>query len=146
MKLISTLFHPLLMATYSSMFLYVLIPSIFSPIPAAVDSIFYRCYFRYYIYSSDSQHSLYEANKANQQLELTIREERIIPFITISCFYAASTYMFYVKMNLTATIMTVMLIATALIVVLAIISLSYKISIHAAGAWGICRNHFCYLS
>lgn len=138
MQSISSLFHPLLMATYTSMLLYLIFPSIFSPIPIQSIPYFIGAIFLTTFLIPAISILLLKLTKRISNLELTNREERIIPFISIALFYGVTTYLFYVKMNLTSTIMTVMIIATALIVALTIISLSYKISVHAAGIWGIC--------
>lgn len=138
MKLVSTIFHPLLMATYTSMLLYIIFPSIFSPIPIQSIPYFIGAIFITTFLIPAVSILMLRFTKRISSLKLTNREERIMPFISIALFYSISTYMFYVKMNLTATIMAVMIIATALIVILTIISLAYKISVHAAGIWGIC--------
>lgn len=138
MKLISSIFHPLLIATYTSMLLYLIFPSIFSPIPVQSIPYFIGAVFVTTFIIPAASILLMKLTNRISSLDLTNREERIIPFVSIALFYAITTYLFYVKMNLTATIMTVMIIATALIVTLTIISLAYKISVHAAGIWGIC--------
>lgn len=138
MKLISAIFHPLLMATYTSMLLYIIFPSIFSPIPTHTIPYFIGAIFLTTFIIPVVSILLLKLSKRISSLELTIREERIIPFVSIALFYAVTTYLFYAKMNLTATIMTVMILATVLIIILTIVSLAYKISVHAAGIWGIC--------
>lgn len=138
MKLVSILFHPLLMATYSSTLLFFLFPAIFSPLAVQSIPFFIGAIFVTTCALPALTILFLQITKRVSSWELTLREERILPFGSIACFYAVSTYMFYVKMNLTATIMTVMVISTVLIFLLTFISLVYKISVHAAGAWGIC--------
>jgi hypothetical protein len=70
-------------------------------------------------------------------LELTKREERILPFLAIAIFYGAATYMFFVKLKLNPPLTTMMVLVTVLIVLLSIITVKFKISIHAAASWGV---------
>lgn len=68
-------------------------------------------------------------------LELTKRKERIRPFIFIAFYYAASSYLFAVKLNMGSIFMTIMGGVSLLIILLLIITTWFKISIHSAAIW-----------
>jgi hypothetical protein len=140
MRVISAVFHPLLMTTYTSVLLYLVMPSIFSPVPLHAIPFFLLAVFVSTFVMPAISILFMKFTKRISSLELTNREERLLPFVTIACFYGVSCYLFYVKMNLTASFSNMMVTATVLIVLLLVISLAYKISIHAAAIWSLCGS------
>jgi membrane-associated phospholipid phosphatase len=64
------------------------------------------------------------------------RLDRLIPFAFISILYGVVTLMFYWKFPVPG-VLKLMMVITALILVCALITLFYKISVHSAGVWGI---------
>ena len=68
--------------------------------------------------------------------KLQNRNQRITPFIFITCFYGISAYMFYSKLNLNNLIFLIFATTTILLLTLTIITFFWKISIHGAGIGG----------
>ena len=64
------------------------------------------------------------------------REERIVPFLFIFMFYALTTYLFIVRIQINDVVALMMITTSVLIALLTLITLKYKISIHAAGIAG----------
>ncbi len=137
MKLISVLFHPLLMATYTLIVFYYYTPELFSPVSfSAIPIVLFATFLTTFLIPLLSI-LLMKMTSRVSSLELSKREERILPFISISLFYGAATYMFFEKLKLSPPLTTTMIIVTALIVILSLITLKFKISIHAAASWGV---------
>lgn len=138
MKLISGVFHPLLMLSYICLLVYSLEPSLYSPIPNDYILRFIGIIFiTTFIIPSVSILFLKLTNTISS-LELLNRRERSIPFLFVGCFYGISTYMLHYKLNMSVSITAMMTITTFLIIILSLISLKNKISIHAAAVWGVC--------
>ncbi|MEM9339290.1 MAG: hypothetical protein AAGA66_11215 [Bacteroidota bacterium] len=68
-------------------------------------------------------------------LEITDRKERPLPFSIITIWYAASSYLFIVKLALGRPFSTILLSVTLLIALLFLITYRFKISIHATAIW-----------
>ena len=138
MRIISAVFHPLLMATYCSVLFYLTTPEIFSPIP--------KDYILYFIGAIFVTTAVIPAlsvlflllTSRISNLEITNIEERSLPFISIGAFYGATTYMFYTKMMLPNGLLVMMIAVTVMIFLILLISIKFKISVHSAGIWGVC--------
>jgi hypothetical protein len=67
------------------------------------------------------------------------RRERIYPFFFTSLFYLIVTYLFYSKtrIGLDDNLLKILMIVDALVVVSAVITLFYKISVHSLAVCGI---------
>ncbi|MDH5609958.1 MAG: hypothetical protein OEY56_10800, partial [Cyclobacteriaceae bacterium] len=63
------------------------------------------------------------------------RQERYLPFVSITLFYGATAYMFLHKIGLIPPLSVIMLASTSLIFILLVITFWFKISIHATAAW-----------
>jgi hypothetical protein len=68
-------------------------------------------------------------------MEMTNRNERIRPFIFITFYYAAASYLFADKLNMGSVFMTLMIGISVLIALLLLITRWFKISIHATAIW-----------
>ncbi|MEQ9467822.1 MAG: hypothetical protein RLN88_10455 [Ekhidna sp.] len=135
MKIISVVFHPLLVATYLSTMLFIKTPELFPRVmPQAVPSFVLAIFITTCVMPALSLFLLrtfaYISN-----LELTKRRERITPFIFITFYYAASAYLFDEKLEMGPVFMTIMIGVTVLIALLLIITIKFKISIHSAAMW-----------
>lgn len=64
------------------------------------------------------------------------RQQRILPFFFISILYCVVTFLFYWKVSV-PNITKLLMIVSALVVVSALITLTYKISVHALAIWGV---------
>ncbi|MFY0607388.1 MAG: hypothetical protein JXR10_11770 [Cyclobacteriaceae bacterium] len=137
MKVVSAIFHPLLMATYCSMLFYVTIPEIFTPIPREFIPYFIGAIFVTTALIPGLSILFMLVTSRVSNLEITDIRERFFPFFSIGLFYGASTYMFYTKMILPQPLLVIMLGVTVMIFLILLISLRFKISVHSAGIWGV---------
>lgn len=67
------------------------------------------------------------------------REQRIIPFLLITVFYTAITYVFYdrAEVSLNDNFLKFLLIINALVFVSTFTTFFYKVSVHSIGIWGL---------
>lgn len=137
MKVISAVFHPLLMSTYCSVLLYLMVPEIYSPIPVSSIPLFIGAVFITTFVVPGLSILFLLATKRISNLEITKLEERSLPFLTVGLFYGATTYMFYTKMSIPHVMLVIMTAVTVLILLIFVISFKYKISVHSAGVWGV---------
>ncbi|MEP0368815.1 MAG: hypothetical protein ABJD58_17720 [Cyclobacteriaceae bacterium] len=131
------MFHPLLMESYVVLVLYKINPALFSPIPRDAVLYFIFAIFIATAFIPALSLAFLRSVKIIQSLELTIRKERILPFILISGLYTFSAYTFEKKLPLPDLILAPMIASPVLIVLLSLISLRFKISVHAAASTGV---------
>ncbi|WP_370089964.1 hypothetical protein [Ekhidna sp.] len=135
MKIVSVVFHPLLMATYLSAVLFTKAPELFPRVMPQLIPQFILVIFITTCIMPALSIFLLRTFSYISNLELTTRSERIRPFIFIALYYAASSYLFGEKLEMGPVFMTVMIGVSVLIVLLLIITAWFKISIHAAATW-----------
>ena len=138
MKVISLIFHPLLLSSYLMVIFYFYLPEIFNPVGInSIPTLILATFITTFLIPVLSVAILKMTSRVSS-LELTKREERILPFISITMFYGAATYMFISKLMIVPPLSIMMITSTALIFLLLLITLKFKISIHATAIWGIC--------
>jgi hypothetical protein len=69
-------------------------------------------------------------------LEMDDRKERFFPFLFISLFYVATTYLFYTKFGFPPIITYILMGISSSLIVLTLITLFWKISAHSIAAGG----------
>lgn len=135
-KIISILFHPLLLATYLVMIVGFYFPAMLSIAPQNFKIIlgFVFCFtfllpvvnimmFRYFgTISSFTMHA---------------RTERVIPFVAIAVIYLVMVFLFYNKLQVFANVNKLMGIVTTMVVFSAAVTFFYKVSIHSLAACGM---------
>ncbi len=124
------------MATYSCILFYFLFPQVFSPIafeniPNFIGIVFLTTF----VIPALSIFFLKVTNRISS-LEMSLREERFLPFFTITAFYGITTYLFVTKIHVSDQLAVMMFVVTTLVGLILLISTRYKISVHAAGIWG----------
>ena len=137
MVLISVVFHPLLMATYCCTALYFVAPDIFSPIAYGSIPYFILVIFITTCLVPGLIIGFFKLTKRVSNLDISQREQRILPFFTTALFYGVTTYLFQQKIGLSKTLLVIMIAVTALLFLILLISFWMKISVHASGIWGI---------
>jgi len=75
--------------------------------------------------------------KSISSIKLEKRQERIMPFLFIAIYYGLTTYLFAFRLRLSEVVVVIFAAISFVIFVVALISVKYKISAHAAGAWGV---------
>lgn len=136
-NLISYVFHPLLMATGLVAILYFFAPSVIQPISEkSIIPILLMIFILTYIIPLISIGML-KLTSSISSFRLSNRKERTMPFFFVSIYYALTTYLFANKVVLGRTVVVIFLAITAVIFLVALITIFYKISAHSAGAWGV---------
>lgn len=111
-------------------------PEFYSPIPSkAIPYFIFSIFILTFLIPVISILLLKVTNKVSS-LEMTNREERVLPFFFIAAFYSVTTYLLNSKMMLPETIFVLMMVVSVLVSVIFLISLKFKISVHSAGIWG----------
>lgn len=135
MKLVSAILHPLLMATYLMFVLYFSVPELFGTIGYNQIPLLILSTVLVTFVIPGALMGLMRLFSKISSLELSSREERFSPFLTITMFYGAATYMFISELRVSGIFAMMMILVTCLIFSLSIITLKFKISIHAAANW-----------
>jgi hypothetical protein len=136
MKFVSFVLHPLLLASYVMLIFYFYLPEFFSPVASnSIPTLILATFITTFIIPVLSILIMKMTSRISN-LELTNREERIMPFISIALFYAAATYMYMTKLQISPPLSIMMVSVTALIILLLLITFRFKISIHATAIWG----------
>ncbi|BDD07672.1 hypothetical protein FUAX_01040 [Fulvitalea axinellae] len=163
-KVISFVFHPLLLATYMAIVIGVFRPSGVGPqfsdpkalsfttslifvttflIPALSVGILLSL--RPFFGKKKEEGALDDTvgRKKNEwsnffsQLTMKKREDRLLPFAFISAFYMLTTYMFQSKGFFEPKVIVVLMAVSGLIILLTFITYFWQISVHSAGVAGL---------
>ncbi|MCP4460974.1 MAG: hypothetical protein GY816_23580 [Cytophagales bacterium] len=138
MKVISGLFHPLLMATYMSTILYLFVPEAFIPYPIdVVPRLVLSMFFLTALFPSIFVVLLKLLTPFISDLELSNRKERLLPFIILMVFYAGAGKWLVMDLQLGHIIKTLLFSGTGMIGLMFLINIKLKISIHSAAIWAI---------
>ena len=138
MQIISVVFHPLLMATYMSLILYLFVPEAFSPYPRqVVPKLVIYIFFLTALLPSILVVLLKLFTPIVSDLELSNRRERLLPFIILIIFYIGAGKWLVVDLQLGDIIKILLFSGTGLIGIMFLINLKFKISIHSAAIWAI---------
>jgi len=141
MQLISGIFHPLLMATYMSLLLYLYVPEAFSPYPIEiVPKLVMSLFFLTALFPSILVVLLKSLTPFISDLELSNRKERLLPFIILIIFYVGAGKWLVVDLQLGEIIRVLLFSGTGMIAIMFLINLKFKISIHSAAIWAIAGN------
>lgn len=132
-KIISFAFHPLLMPTYLFIIIILFLPDALQPMSMKVMLyILLLIFITTFLIPLFSLLGLRSALNISS-LHLEKRRERILPFSFITLFYGLTTYLFHTKIEVNGFMMSILLGATAVVGIITLITLFYKISVHAAG-------------
>ncbi|HEY9048734.1 MAG TPA: hypothetical protein VIN08_22670 [Ohtaekwangia sp.] len=137
-KVISYVFHPLLMVTYMFSLFALYFPLGLDPLKIDAQWTFILIIFGFTFLLPAVNIGLLKLFGSIKSVTLVNRRERIIPFIFIAILYLVITYLFYSKtgVSFNDNLFKFLLIADALVVISAIATMFYKVSIHSLAAWG----------
>jgi len=135
MKLISAVFHPLLIATYLIATFLFITPELLPRIQEEIALHFLLVVFL--ITGLIPMLSIILLRRFNyiSSYRMDERKDRALPFTFILFYYGAASYLFLVKLEMGFLFNLVMISETILILILLLITLKFKISIHAATIW-----------
>jgi hypothetical protein len=134
-KIISFIFHPLLMATYLIIVLGKFFPAMLMIGPDHIWLIT-SFVFGFTFVIPVVNLLLFRYLGSIQSLYLESRRERILPFIFISLMYSLVAYLFYYKLPFSSNFNKLMLIVATLVVVATVITFFYKVSVHSLALGG----------
>lgn len=135
MQTISIVFHPLLLATYMFTVFYFFAPHLIGSISVdRIPTLILAVFLTTFLIPAFSIGVMKLTSKITS-FEMTKREERFLPFLSIAMFYAATSYMFITQFRIAPSLAWVLIIVTTLIITLLLITIKFKISIHGAANW-----------
>ena len=133
MQSIAVVFHPLLMPTFSFLLINAILPELIRPQGWIMIPFLFITTFLIPLFGV----SILRYSGSISSLSLENREERFLPFLFVTIFYCITTVMFVMKIEMNGTVSIILITTTLLIFILMLVSLFYKISIHAAGVGGV---------
>jgi membrane-associated phospholipid phosphatase len=138
-RVLSYIFHPLLIATYLFLLLSFTLPIALEPIQPASHLLFIGLVFIVTFLLPTLNLGILKIFGSLKSFEMIERRERILPFILISFIYVFVTYLFYnkTKLSINDNFLRLMIVIDLLVVVSTIATLFFKISIHSVAAWGV---------
>jgi hypothetical protein len=138
-RIVSFVFHPLLMPTYLFLLFAIAFPVGLEPIPAGAQQTFLILIFIVTFVLPVLNISVLKTLGTITSFQMEERKHRILPFVMISLIYIAITFLFYWKsrIGLNDNFMKILLIIDLLVVLGTVITFFYKISIHTLAVWGI---------
>ncbi len=135
MKFFSVAFHPLLIATHLTGLVLITAPEL---IPTIRPHVYLHFTFLVFLTTGLLPAlSIYILKKFNyiSDFELTHKGERITPFIFIFIYYLLASFLFCVKLEMGFLFNLILISVTCFILLLTLITIKFKISIHAAAIW-----------
>ena len=138
-RVISFLFHPLLLATYLFALFGLVFPIAFDPIKEDGTNRFIFLLFCVTFILPVLMLSLLKTLGYLQTFAMPDRQQRIVPFLLITVFYTAVTYVFYdrAEVSMNDNFLKFLIIINALVAVSTLATLFYKVSVHSLGIWGL---------
>lgn len=138
-RIVSVVFHPLLLATYLFSLFIILFPVALEPLKSEGHFTFLLLIFCVTFVLPALNVGMFRMMGTIKTLEMKERRERIIPFIFISILYIGVTYLFYTKprIGFHDNLLKFLIIIDALVLVATLTTFFYKISIHSLAAWGM---------
>ncbi|MEM9895596.1 MAG: phosphatase PAP2 family protein [Bacteroidota bacterium] len=135
MNIISVIFHPLLLATWLCGALLTIYPGIFPRIQPDLTLQFLLVLFLLTSLLPALSIVLLRSFSMISNFNISERKERTMPFLFITFYYLAASYLFIVKMQLGSTFITLMVSVSLLILLLVVMTRWLKVSVHAAAIW-----------
>jgi len=138
-RVVSVIFHPLLMATYLFGLLYYFLPSALYPISQGRQQVLLGFIFMMTFVLPLLGISMLRTVGAISSFTMLNRRERIRPFFLITIVYLFFTYFFAFKLGvgLDDNLFRFLLIIDLLVIAATVITFFYKISIHSIGVMGL---------
>lgn len=138
-RIISYVFHPLLMGTYLFVMLAVILPAALYPISRQGQPMFLVMIFVITFVGPALMVGSLKLLGSVKSLMMENRQERIFPFCLILLLYGVFTYMLTYKnrFGLDDNVIKFLLIIDCMVLVSIVFTLFYKVSIHAVGIMGL---------
>jgi hypothetical protein len=138
-RIISFLFHPLLLATYLLVLLAFTLPAALDPLKPEGFITFIVFIFLVTFVLPVLNLAIFRVFGTIDSFTLKERKQRILPFFFICTIYISITYIFYSKyrFGLNDNLLKILMIMDLLVVVATLVTLFFKVSVHSIGIWGL---------
>ena len=136
-RIVSWVFHPLLLATYLFALFTQLLPTGMDPIPEDGQLKFIFLIFCVTFALPALNIFLFKAMGTVSSVAMESRQERIIPFSFVAVLYVLITWLLYsrTRISINDNLLKFLILIDVLVVVATIITLFYKVSVHAMAVW-----------
>jgi membrane-associated phospholipid phosphatase len=134
-KIISILFHPLLLTSYLVLILGYYFPSMLMIAPDRLNSILVFVFCFTFVLPAVNI-LMFKQFGTISDYTMTSQRERIIPFVAISLIYVVTAILFYYKLRFSQNFNNLILIIAALVVISTLITFFQKVSVHSLAIWG----------
>jgi len=134
-KIISILFHPLLLTSYLVLILGYYFPSMLMIAPDRFNTILVFIFCFTFVFPAVNI-LMFKQFGTISDYTMTAQRERIIPFVAISLIYVVTAILFYYKLPFSQNFNNLILIITAMVVVSTLITFFQKVSVHSLAIWG----------
>jgi hypothetical protein len=138
-RIISVLFHPLLMATWLFWLLSLTLPSALLLNHEAYMPLIVLIFMITFLLPAVNL-GIFKIFGTISSFTMHDRRERIFPFLLISLIYVLDTYLLFYyrgKIGLSANFLRLMMIIDLLVIVSTLATFFFKVSVHAVGIWGL---------
>jgi membrane-associated phospholipid phosphatase len=137
-RIISFLFHPLLLATYMFGLFAFWLPAGLDPLKEDGHLNFVFLIFCVTFLLPALNIGIFKTFGSIKSLAMEERQERIIPFTFIAILYSAVTYLFYSRTRISFgdNLLKFLVIIDVLVIVATLITIFYKVSVHSMSIWG----------
>lgn len=138
-RIISLVFHPLFIPTYFFAFLAWAVPAMLEPVAPQQQQKFLFFFFLVTCILPLMNVGLFKMFGGVRALSMPTRRERLLPFVTVAVIFIAVTYMFHLRarMNLNDNFLKFMVVFDLLVVVAAVATFFFKVSVHSIAVWGL---------
>jgi hypothetical protein len=138
-RIISVLFHPLLMATYLFWLLSWTLPSALLLSPESHLPIIVLIFIVTFMLPATNL-GIFKIFGTISSFAMADRKERIFPFLFISLIYVLDTYLLFYyrgKIGLSSNFLRLMIVIDLLVIVSTVATLFFKVSVHSVAIWGV---------
>jgi len=138
-RIVSVLFHPLLLATYLFGLFTLTLPAGLDPLKEDGHWNFVLLIFCVTFILPALNMMIFKSFGTIKSLALDQRRERIIPFSFIAILYTVVTYLFYsrTRIGIHDNLLKFLIIIDLLVLIATIITFFYKVSVHSMAIWGL---------
>jgi hypothetical protein len=138
-RVISFVFHPLLMATYLFCLMAWVFPSALAPVNVEQHRAYISLIFLTTFLLPALNIGIFRALGTVSSIAMVERKERIIPFLFITGIYCVITYLLYSKtrLDLSDNFLRLMMVIDFLVIVATLCTFFFKISVHSVAIWGL---------
>jgi len=137
-RIVSVLFHPLLLATYLFALFSAVLPAGLDPLKDDGHWNFVFLIFCVTFLLPALNIGIFKTFGSIRSMAMEQRQERIVPFLFIAILYVVVTYLFYsrTRIGLNDNLLKFLIIIDILVLLATVVTVFYKISVHSMAIWG----------